>query len=84
MPRKHYQIGLVEHVAEPGEAVREAEVIARQISSKGQSAVRRVKQVIDAGLELPLEDALNFEAEAICPKCLPVAKVQTPGAGLSC
>ena len=59
------QIGLVEHVAEPGEAVREAEVIARQISSKGQAAVRRVKQVIDAGLELPLEDALNLEAEAI-------------------
>lgn len=59
------EIGLVEHMTEPGEAVCEAIDIARQISSKGQAAVRMVKQVIDAGLHLPLEDALELEAEAI-------------------
>lgn len=59
------QIGLVEHITAPGEAVREAKDIARQISSKGQAAVRGVKQVIDLGLELPIKDALELEAEAI-------------------
>ncbi len=59
------ELGLVEHIAPPGSAYEKAKEIARRISRKGQTAVQEIKQVLNQGLDLPLNQALNMEAESI-------------------
>ncbi len=59
------QFGLVEHIAPPGMAGGKARDIALLISQKGQEAVQGVKQVLNQGINLPLNQALDLEAEHI-------------------
>lgn len=59
------EFGLAEHIAPPGTAYENAKEIALRISRKGQEAVQSVKQALNRGLELPLNQAINLEAELI-------------------
>lgn len=59
------EFGLVEHAAPPGTAGDLAGAIAAEISHKGQEAVRMVKQVLNMGIDLPLNQGLKLEAEAL-------------------
>jgi enoyl-CoA hydratase len=44
-----YQLGLVNHLAEPGQALGDARRIADTIAANGPLAVAATKQIIDAG-----------------------------------
>jgi len=59
------EFGLVEYIVPPGTAWEKAWEIAMLISQKGQMAVQGVKQVLNLGIDLPLNQALNLEAESI-------------------
>jgi len=59
------EFGLVEYVVPPGTTWDKAREIAELISQKGQMAVQGVKQVLNLGIDLPLNQALNLEAEFI-------------------
>lgn len=59
------EIGLAEHVALPGESYGKAREIAMQISKKGRIAVQNIKQTLNRGFELPLDEALDLESESI-------------------
>jgi len=59
------EFGLVEYVVPPGTTWDKAREIAMLISQKGQMAVQGVKQVLNLGIDLPLNQALNLEAESI-------------------
>lgn len=59
------EFGLVEYVVPPGTAGDKAREIAMLISQKGQMAVQAVKQVLNQGIDLPLNQALHLEAESI-------------------
>lgn len=59
------EFGLAEYVTPAGSSLEKAREIARQISQKGQSAVQTVKQVLNQGINLSLDEALKIEAEAI-------------------
>jgi enoyl-CoA hydratase/carnithine racemase len=54
-------IGLVQPVSSPGQALKEAIELARLIATKSPSAVRAVKQAINSGYDLPLEEGLKVE-----------------------
>jgi len=55
--------GLVEHIAAPGTSWEKAREIAMLISQKGQTAVRGVKRVLNQGVDLPLNEALELETK---------------------
>ncbi len=59
------ELGLAEYMTPPGASLDKARDIARQISQKGQPAVQTVKQVINQGMDLSLNEALRVESEAI-------------------
>jgi enoyl-CoA hydratase len=48
-------------VSSPGQALKEAIELARLIATKSPSAVRAVKQAINSGYDLPLEEGLKVE-----------------------
>lgn len=62
------KIGLINQVVPDGETLEAAIVMAQQIIRKGPVAVAQVKQSINRGVDLPLKEAIDLEAElsAIC------------------
>lgn len=56
------QIGLVDRVVEPDKLIAECEALLRTILGMGPLAVRSCLELVDAGLEVGLEDALRMEA----------------------
>lgn len=57
------RIGLVQKVFEPEALMEETLKIARNIASKGPSAIKKVKQVVRKGIELSLKEGEALEAE---------------------
>lgn len=57
-----YRLGLVNRVTSREELIPTAEKIARQILSNAPVAVRLCLEAVNAGLEMPLEEALLLEA----------------------
>jgi len=58
-----YRIGLCEHLSEEGKAYEDALKIAQQIAKAGPVAIRTVKEIINQGVELPLQDGVTLEVE---------------------
>lgn len=57
------RIGLVNKVVSQEELMGEAKTLAQKILKNGQIAIRLVKSAINAGLNVPLEKGLAYEAE---------------------
>jgi enoyl-CoA hydratase len=57
--------GLAEHVVAPGTTWEKAREIAGLIGKKGQRAVQGVKQVLNLGVNLPLDQALELELKSL-------------------
>ena len=55
------RIGLVNHVYEPAELIPAAEALAKKIIDNAPLAVRYTLEVIDRGLEMPLEEGQYLE-----------------------
>ena len=58
-----YRAGLVNRVTNDGEALAEAETLARDITRVAPLAVRACLEAVTRGLDLPLEEGLELEAE---------------------
>jgi enoyl-CoA hydratase/carnithine racemase len=63
-------IGMVQRIAPKGQALEHAIGIAEQIINNGPIAVTQAKYVINRGLEVPLEEALQLESDAY-EVCIP-------------
>jgi enoyl-CoA hydratase/carnithine racemase len=63
-------IGLAQRISPKGEALEHAIGIAEQIINNGPVAITQAKYVINRGLEVPLEDALQMESDAY-EVCIP-------------
>jgi len=57
------RIGLVNRVVKKEELLPQCEAIARKILAVGPVAVRYTLEAVDRGLDLPLDQALNLEAD---------------------
>ncbi len=57
------RIGLVNKVVPIGKVIDEAKALAQKILKNGPIAIRLVKSAINAGLNVPLEKGLAYEAE---------------------
>jgi enoyl-CoA hydratase len=57
------RIGLVNKVVAQDKLMEEAKALAQKILKNGQLAIRLVKSAINAGLNMPLENGLAYEAE---------------------
>ncbi len=62
------EIGLVEQVAPDGEAVQAAEELARRIMANAPVAVEMAKDSIEIGMDLPLEQAVQY-SQKNCVTC---------------
>jgi len=60
--RESHRIGLVNRLAPEGQAVTEAEKLARTIITRGPAAVRMAIEVVNEGLEMPVEEGFFLEA----------------------
>ncbi|HZI94265.1 MAG TPA: enoyl-CoA hydratase-related protein [Patescibacteria group bacterium] len=60
--REAHRIGLVNRLAPEGQAVTEAEKLARTIMARGPLAVRMAIESVNEGLEMPVEEGLFLEA----------------------
>jgi enoyl-CoA hydratase len=67
--REALRIGLVDEVVTAAELMTRAEALAEEIAGQAPGAVAEVIRVVDAGLDLPLEKALELEAEAFGGLC---------------
>jgi enoyl-CoA hydratase len=56
------RIGLVNHVAEPGELLATAEALARKIAANAPLAVKFAMEAVEHGMEMPQEEGLFLEA----------------------
>ena len=59
-----HRLGLINQVVPQDQVLKAAKDLARKIASKGQVAVRAALQVLEEGLELPLEEGLAKETQA--------------------
>jgi enoyl-CoA hydratase len=59
-----YRLGLVDRVLPAAELLDEALALARSLAAKAPRALALAKRAINEGVALPLEDALELEAEA--------------------
>lgn len=61
-------IGLADHCAEPDALISAAEELLGSFLSKGPIAIKYIKQCIDRGMEMPLEEGLQYEKSlaALC------------------
>ena len=57
------EIGLVNRVVPPGKLITEAENLAATIATKGPVALRYVKEAVNKGMEMTLEQGLRLEAD---------------------
>ena len=60
-----HQFGLVNVMAEPGQALGEAIQLARRICENGPLAIRTVKSVVNKGLDFPTADMFNLQRPLI-------------------
>jgi enoyl-CoA hydratase len=60
--REALRLGLVERVVPDAELLSEAKRVASLIASKAPLAITACKRAIDAGVELPIDEALEVEA----------------------
>lgn len=61
------QIGIIEEVAE--DAMEAAKALANRMNSRGPIALRKAKKVINEGLDKPLQEGLELEAESFGELC---------------
>jgi len=57
------EIGLVSRIVPPKELVTEAEALAKTIAAKGPIALKFIKEAVNKGLDLTLEQGLRLEAD---------------------
>ena len=57
------EIGLVSRVVPPGELTSEVEALAENIATKGPLALRYIKEAVNKGLDMTLEQGLHLEAD---------------------
>lgn len=57
-----YRICLVDILVPAGEALSQAHTLSAKIQKKGPLAIRAAKKAITKGLDLPMDEALEFEA----------------------
>jgi enoyl-CoA hydratase len=57
------EIGLVSRVVPPGKLAGEVEALAESIAAKGSIAVRYIKEAVNKGLDMTLEQGLRLEAD---------------------
>ncbi len=57
------QIGLVSHVVPPESLEKEAQKLAETIAAKGPIALRYLKEAVNKGLDMTLEQGLRLEAD---------------------
>ena len=67
--REALRIGLVDEVVPAAELMTRAEALAMEIAAQAPGAVAEVIRLVDAGLDLTLEKALELEAEAFGNLC---------------
>ncbi|WP_461061832.1 enoyl-CoA hydratase/isomerase family protein [Streptomyces pseudoechinosporeus] len=60
-----YALGLVNELAEPGEALKAAETLAARLASGAPLALAAGKRLIDHGLGMDLETAIAYERETV-------------------
>ncbi len=60
---KAYEIGLINHVVSGGSALEEGKKMAGQIAGRPAVAVNLIKQCVERGLAVPLEEGLQIEAD---------------------
>lgn len=65
--RRAYELGLINRIASPGEAMAGALVMARAIAANGPLAVMASKQVIDQSQDWATEEMFNRQADIIDP-----------------
>ncbi len=56
-----HRLGFVSEIAEPGQELERAGVLADAICACGPAAVRAAKQVVMRGAEVPIEEAMNAQ-----------------------
>ncbi|HME92088.1 MAG TPA: enoyl-CoA hydratase/isomerase family protein [Myxococcaceae bacterium] len=59
------ELGLVNQLASPGQALQGALALAQELSACGPIAIAWAKRVIDRGLSMPLRDSLELEQDAM-------------------
>jgi len=67
--REALRIGLVDEVVPATELMTRAEALAQEIAVQAPLAVAEAIRVVDEGLDLPLKNALELEAEAFGKLC---------------
>ena len=58
-----FEIGLVNKVVPQGKLVSEVEALAKTIAAKGPIALRYIKEAVNKGLDMTLEQGLRLEAD---------------------
>ncbi len=61
--REAFEIGLVSKIVPGGELAAEVETLAKTMASKGPIALRFLKEVVNKGMDLTLEQGLRLEAD---------------------
>jgi enoyl-CoA hydratase/carnithine racemase len=61
--REALEMGLVSKIVPPRELMPQAEALARNIAAKGPIALRFIKEAVNKGLDLTLEQGLRLEAD---------------------
>ncbi len=59
-----YRLGLVDKVVPAAELMDQVKALAQNIASKAPVALALIKEAVNRGLEMPLDDANAFEAQA--------------------
>ena len=70
------RIGLVDEVVAPDQLMTRAEALAREIAANSPLAVVETLQVVDEGLDLPLDPSLMREAERFGHLCATADKAE--------
>jgi len=58
-------LGIVNELTSPGQALEKALALARELTSSAPLAIAWAKRVIDGGLSMPLRDSLALERDAM-------------------
>ncbi len=61
--REAFEIGLVNQVISPQELAAEAQSLAKTMATKGPIALRYIKEAVNKGMDLTLEQGLRLEAD---------------------
>ena len=61
--KEAFEIGLVSRIVAPEELFNQAEALAKTIAAKGPIALRFIKEAVNKGLDLTLEQGLHLEGD---------------------